>query len=218
MSQDPNGYYEDEYFEEIGQQELIAQALKDISQDGVREYLGTYGDAISKRVEYVLAQAMYARQSGFPHFAVVGAVTAIELTTRYMLVRPLLQGAFLSDDWAQLLTRHITAGKTKQERDILPNMLEIYGIKIKDLKLSDQSLFWKTLIETVIPKRNRIAHTGETATPDEAAIALECASALRNQVVSEVADKLGFTLDKTACWHKIADSGRDDYDPDTPFK
>jgi hypothetical protein len=39
-------------------------------------------------------------------FAVVGAVTAIELITRYMLVEPLLQGAFVSESWA-ILTKHI---------------------------------------------------------------------------------------------------------------
>jgi len=207
MSRDPDSYYEDEYFEEVGRQELIAQALKDISKRGIRDYLGTYGDAIDARIEDVLAQARYAKQSGYPRYAVVGAVTGIELITRFMLVRPLLQGAFLSDDWAQLLVKHIIAGKTVQEREILPSMLEIYGIKIKELKLSDGSTYWKTLIETVIRKRNRIVHDGETATPDEAAIALECACLLREKVVYEIAKKMGFTHDATGCWHKIADAG-----------
>jgi hypothetical protein len=123
MSHDPDSPYEDEYFEETGRQELIAQALKDVSEDGIRQYLGIHGDAIDKRLDNLLAQATYARQAGFPHFAVIGAVTAIELIARYMLFRPLLQGAFLSDNWAQLLTRRVTAGKSKEERDILPQIL-----------------------------------------------------------------------------------------------
>ena len=218
MSQDPDSPYEDQYFEEIGRQELVAEALKGISEDGIREYLGIYGDAIDKRFENVIAQVTYARQAGFPHFAVIGAVTAIELITRYMLFRPLLQGAFLSDDWAQLLTRRVTEGRSKQERDILPQILEIHGIKLEEMKLDDESLFWKTLTDKVIPKRNRIAHDGEFATPAEALLALECASVLRHQVVSAVAKKLGFTLEETNCWHKIANSGQDNYDPDTPFQ
>jgi hypothetical protein len=44
----------------------------------------------------------------------VGAVTAIELVTRYMLVRPLLQGAFLSDSWAKILAKHITQVRMAQ--------------------------------------------------------------------------------------------------------
>jgi hypothetical protein len=166
----------------------------------------------------VLAQSKYAKQSGFPRYAVVGAVTAIELIIRFMLVRPLLQGAFLSDNWAQLLVKHITAGKTVQERDILPSMLEIYGIRIKELKLSDGSTYWKTLIETVIRKRNRITHDGETATPQEAEIALECVAILRDKVVSEIARKMGFTLDATRCWHKAGEAGQDSYDPTSPFR
>jgi hypothetical protein len=54
-------------------------------------FLGTYGDAMDKRLDDIIAQARYARQSGYPRFAVVSAVTAIELITRYMLVEPLLQ-------------------------------------------------------------------------------------------------------------------------------
>jgi hypothetical protein len=55
----------------------------------------------------LLRRPRYARQGGYPHFAILGAVTAIELITRYMLVEPLLQGAFLSGSWAKILTEHI---------------------------------------------------------------------------------------------------------------
>ena len=103
MSRDRDSWYEEEYFEEIGRQEEIAKALKDISEDGAREYLGTYGDAIDKQFDLIMAQARYARQQGYPHFSILGAVTAIELVTKHMLFRPLLQGAFLSDAWAQIL-------------------------------------------------------------------------------------------------------------------
>ncbi len=143
MSQDPSSYYEEEYFEEIGRQELITKTLSQISEDGVRTYLGENADAVDARVNNVLSHAKYASQQGYPRFAVVGAVTAIELTIRYLLVRPLVQGAFLSDNWAQLLTRHIANGKTTQDRDILPSMLEIYEISIKDLELSDGTRLWK---------------------------------------------------------------------------
>lgn len=217
MSRDPDNYYEEEYYEEIGRQELIAQTLNQISEDGVRTYLGENADAVDTRVNDALAHANYASQQGYPRYAVVGAVTAVELTIRYLLVRPLVQGAFLSDDWAQLLTRHIANGKTAQEREILPRMLEIYDINIKDLKLSNDSKLWKTLVETVIRKRNSIVHDGETATADEAKIAIECATVLREQVVLPLAAKMGFSLETTGCWHKIADKGRDDYEPKTPF-
>jgi hypothetical protein len=86
MSRDPDTYYEEEYWEEIGRQEEIAAAIKTLSEEPIRKFLGTYGDAIDARLDNTIAMARYASQSGFPRYAVVGAVTAIELTMRYMLV------------------------------------------------------------------------------------------------------------------------------------
>jgi hypothetical protein len=215
MSRDPDSWYEEEYFEEIGRQEQIAKALKDISEDGAREYLGTYGDAIDKRFDLVMAQAKYARQQGYPHFAILGAVTAIELATKHMLFRPLLQGAFLSDAWAQILTRRFTNARSDRERDILPQILEIHGVKIKGLPLSDKSLFWKALVDKVIRKRNLIAHEGEFATPAEADLAIECADVLWSKVVLEVGKKLGRKFDEGERW---ADLGEDGYEPKDPFQ
>jgi hypothetical protein len=119
MSRDPGSWYEEEYWEEIGRQEDIANAIKNLTQQPIRDFLGTYGDAIDKRVDDVVAQARYARQGGYPHFAILGAVTAIELIARYMLVQPLLQGAFLSGSWARILTQHIIQRrKQATERDL----------------------------------------------------------------------------------------------------
>jgi len=97
MSSDPDNWYEDEYWEEIGRKEDIDNAIKNLSRQPIRDFLGTYGDAIDNRVDDVIAQARYARQGGYPRFAILGAVTAVELITRHMLIQPLLQGAFLSE-------------------------------------------------------------------------------------------------------------------------
>jgi hypothetical protein len=160
-----------------------------------------------------MAQARYARQQGYPHFCILGAVTAIELVTKQMLFRPLLQGAFLSDAWAQILTRRFTNARSKHERDILPQILEMYGIKIKELTLNDKSLFWEALIEKVIRKRNLIAHEGEFATPADADLALECVDVLWGKIVLEVAKTLGFKHDEA--W---ADVGEEGYEPRDPFR
>jgi hypothetical protein len=114
----------------------------------------------------------------------VGAVTAIELITRYMLLRPLLQGAFLSDSWAKMLAKHVIQGRMAQERDLLPSVLGMYDIKIEDLKLSDGSALWKTFVTKIVLKRNAIMHDGDNATPEEATLALECANTLRKESLS----------------------------------
>jgi len=217
MSQDPHSLYEDEYWETIGRQEDIAAELKKLSEEPIREYLGTYGDAIDSRLDDMIAAARYAAQSGFPRYAVVGAVTAIELIMRYMLVRPLLHGAFLSDSWAKIFTNHITNGRMVKERELLPGVLAMYDIKIDDLKLSDGSVLWQTFTSKVVSKRNAIVHEGDNATPEEAGIALECATTLRRQLVFQVAKKMGFDLEQTPRWHEHVDSDGYSYDSESPF-
>ncbi len=55
MSQDPANYWEEEYWEEIGRNEEIAAAIKNLSEEPIREFLGTYGDAIDARLDNTLA-------------------------------------------------------------------------------------------------------------------------------------------------------------------
>jgi hypothetical protein len=218
MSRDPDSYYEEEYWEAIGRQEDIAAALKALSEDPIRDYLGRYGAAIDARLDNTLTMARYASQTGFPRYAVVGAVTAIELIIRYFLVRPLLQGAFLSDSWAKILAKRITNGRLAQERDLLPSMLEMYDIKIDDLKLADGSALWNTLLTKIVPRRNAILHDGENATADEGKVALECADILSSQVVSQIATKMGFDFKQNGCWHEHISSEGFKYDPASPFE
>jgi hypothetical protein len=63
ISQDPANSYEDEYWEEIGRQEVID--IKNLSKEPTRQFLRTYGDAIDERLDDTLAQSRYARQSGY---------------------------------------------------------------------------------------------------------------------------------------------------------
>jgi hypothetical protein len=217
MSQDPGSFYEDEYWEMLGRQEDIAAELKRLSEGPIREYLGSNGDAIDGRLDDILAAARYASQGGFPRFAVTGAVTAIELVISYMLVRPLIRGAFLSNSWAEILTKHIFSRRVPRERDLLPSLPAMYDIKIDDLKLEDGSSLWQTLIFQIIPKRNAIVHAGENASPGDAKIALECATTLRKHLVAKVAAKLGFNLEQTPLWHQHVDGDGYRYRPTSPF-
>jgi hypothetical protein len=214
MSRDPDNWYEEEYWEEIGRQEDIAKAIKNLSHQPIRDFLGTYSDAVDTRLDDIIAQARYARQGGYPRFAVIGAVTAIELITRYLLVEPLLQGAFLSGSWAKILTRHIIQhGKQAIQRNLLPSVLSMYDIKLGELKLSDGSPLWKTFDDVIVPKRNAIVHEGESASPDEADLALECASTLRKEVVAQVAKKMDFDLENNGSWHNHVDAEAITYEP-----
>jgi hypothetical protein len=172
-------YYEDE----IERDEFIAKTLKNISQEGVRTYLGVNGDAVDFRVKDCIEQARSLNAYGFHRHAIVAATTAIELIIRYLLIRPLIQAAFLTEDWAYLLTQRIATGRTADDRKLLPHLLEFHNVKIEDLKLSNGAELWAIITDSVYAKRNRIVHSGESATLEEAKNAIESAVLLREKVV-----------------------------------
>ena len=195
---DDLSYYEDE----IERDEFIAETLKNISQEGVRTYLGVHGDAVDFRVKDCIEQARTLNTYGFHRQAILSATIAIELIVRFLLVRPLIQAAFLDEDWAYLLTQRITSGPSIRDRTLLPDILQYHDIKISTVKLSTGAEVWLTVSKTVYPKRNRIVHEGESANLEEAKIAVECAYLLREKVVLPLAKGLGFTLEVTGCWHE----------------
>jgi hypothetical protein len=94
----------------------------------------------------------------------------------------------------------------------------MYDIKLGELKLSDVSPLWKTFVNVIVPKRNAIAHDGESASPDEADLALECANTLRKEVVAQVAKKMDFDLENKRSWHNHLDADAMTYEPKSLFE
>jgi hypothetical protein len=151
---DDIGYYE----EEAAQAAFIEDTLKNISEDGVRNYLGTYGGAIDARIQNCMKDARMLMGGDFLQSAVVSAVTAIELTIRFLLLRPLMQAAFLSEEWANLLTQRVASGRTGSDREILPQILRFHDVELNEIQLPSGQPLWKTITESVYAKRNGIVH------------------------------------------------------------
>jgi hypothetical protein len=134
--------------------------------------------------------------------AQVLAVTAIEVLVRFMIIRPLLQGAFLSDEWAYFITQQITSGRSAEDRKFLPRVLATQEIYITDLRLSSGQPLWDTIVTHVYPKRNRVIHSAEPVSWAEAQAAIDCAECLYTDIVLPIARKLGFTVETTNCWSR----------------
>lgn len=208
-----------DFFDEITEAQFLEDKLKDISEEGVRSYLGTYGDAVDQRIANFLAQAEQLKDAGWCDASVVMSVTAIELTVRFLLVRPLIGAAFLSEDWADLLSQRIVTSRTVDDRKLLPEILRFHDIDIKRIQLKDQRELWPVVLK-IYEMRNRIVHAGESATVKHAETAIECAKELREQAVLPLAKKHGFTLEATGKWHRIKKGiiMRTGYSPRSPFK
>jgi hypothetical protein len=193
---DDRGYYE----QEAAYEAMIENAVKNISDQGVQSYLGSNGDAIDARVLGSIRQAKQLLKAHFPQPAIVVATTAIEIIVRYFLIRPLIQAAFLSEEWAYLLTERVASGRTAEDRKLLPKILEEHDVDISAVLLEDGRELWPTITGEVYPKRNRIVHLAEPVSEADALLAIECAERLRSDVVLPIAEKMGFTLDVTGVW------------------
>jgi hypothetical protein len=190
------------YAEEAARDAFIDDAINGISLDNIRSYLGCNGDAISARFHGCLRQAKELFASSYFQSAQVLAVTAIEVLVRFMLIRPLLQGAFLSDEWAYFITQQITSGRSAEDRKLLPRVLAIQSIDIGTLRLPSGQPLWDAIVKRVYPKRNRVIHSAEPVSSEEAQMAIDCAECLYDDIVMPIALKLGFTVSITNCWSK----------------
>jgi hypothetical protein len=199
--------WDDHYFEyeqEAAMEEFLEEELRRIAEEPVFSYLAYYGDAIEARVRRCLDQARNLIEAGFSGAALVRAAAGIEVTIRFFLARPLVQGAFLSDDWSQLISEKVLNGRTAEDRELLPAILRNWKIDITSVKLPDGSQVWEQIVGKVWRGRNGYVHKADDASRDEAMLAINCLETLLSQVVDPLARKLGFTRDQTGSWAIVA--------------
>ena len=199
--------WDDDYLEhqqEAAMEEFLERELQRIAEEPVFSYLACYGDAIEARVRRCLDQARNLIEAGFPGAALVRAAAGIEVTIRFFLARPLVQGAFLSDDWSRLISEKVLNGRTAEDRELLPAILSNWKIDITSVKLPDGSQVWEQIVGKVWRGRNGYVHKADDASRDEAMLAINCLEALLEQVVNPLARKLGFTRDQTDSWAVVA--------------
>ena len=189
-----------EYQQEAAMEEFLEEELRRISEEPVFSYLAVYGDAIEARVKRCLNQAQALSDSGYPGAALTRAASGIEVTIRFFLARPLVQGAFLSDEWAELLSQKLLRGRTAEDRELLPAILRNWKMDITSVKLSDGSQAWEQIVKKVWPRRNDYVHKADDTSNEDALLAIECLTILLAQVVDPIAVKLGFTREQTGCW------------------
>src|ERR1017187_391658 len=195
--------YEDYRMQEFLSDPLDAE-LRRIAEEPVFGYLARYGDAIEARVNDCLSEGKLLLSATFPAASVIRTAAGIEISLRFFLARPLLQGAFLSDEWSELLSRKFLNGRTAEDRDLLPAILRNWGIDITAATVSGSGQLWDLIVSKIWPRRNDCVHKGAAASVEEAQLAIVCLEALLREIVDPLAIRLGFTRDRTQCWSTVA--------------
>jgi hypothetical protein len=192
----------DAWYESL--QKEFEEGLKAQSRDAVKAYLGRYGDAIDQRVKGSLAEASALLKGEHWGPALCAAAIAIELMIRFMLVRPLVQGAFLNDEWAEILTARVATGRPGDDREMVPAVLRQWGLDVTKVRGATSSVpVWEFTVDRLFPSRHNYVHRYDPVSRDVASLGLESAEAFRYDIVGTVARQIGFTIEATGKWCQI---------------
>jgi hypothetical protein len=212
-------------WQEVAEDEFWAQVPQDLHEGAVRDYLGSYGDAIEFRVKELCKVAADLRASRHFGPSIVISVTSIEVMVQYFCVRPIVGGALLSELLADEVSQHILGSRGYDQRKLLAAILKPWGVDISSILLPSGKPLWEVFQNVVMKKRNEFVHRGDEVLEGEAALALECASTFREHIVLKLAKRLGFSLNETGCWARVVHEptpgfvgGEMHYGKSDPFK
>jgi hypothetical protein len=193
----------DAYYADLDR--MFQEGLKDHSKEAVKSYLGKYGDAVDLRVASSVEEAKQLLESGNLGAAVVLAATAVEVMIRFLLLQPLVQGAFLSNEWAGILTERVVSSRSRsvEDRKLIPAVLRQWGLDVTMVKMRSSKQLWEFVVKQLFPIRNKFVHQYDALSTEFAKDAIECAEVFRSEIVGAVARVLGFTLDVTGKWCEI---------------
>jgi len=214
---------EERYREEY-EQELIDIAVKELPEENIRSYLGRYGDAIEKRVNKCKKDAAKLLKSRHYGLALVSAVTAIEIISKYFILRPLFEGALLTDKLTAIFLKRVLPREVSRCCELLPSVAKHWKIPLSDLKLSDGNNLWDTLKKDILPKRNAVVHKADELPGKCALIAIDCIDVLMKEVMNPMAKKFRLSRFETGVWHKYVYKNNrgvtayGSYKPSDPFK
>lgn len=183
---------------------FLAEELERMAVEPAFSYLAANGDAIEARINACRAEAVELLRSGYAGASLVRATSGLELTIRFFLARPLVQGAFLSEGWAALLAGKMFTGQSSKDRDLLPAIVRHWGMDVTAVRLAGGAQAWEAIINRVWPLRNDYVHKGAHCAAADAETAIEALEAMLREIVAPLARRLGFTRDETGCWSIVA--------------
>jgi hypothetical protein len=176
---------------------------QDLHEGAVTAYLGSRGDAIDGRVMKLTQLAETLVRNGYHGPSIVVSVVALEVMIHYFCVRPIVEGAILSELVGLEVSKRIVGSRTSDQRQMLSAVLKPWGIELPTLLLPNRQPLWDQIQTVVVKRRDGFVHRGDEVSEEEAQLGLQCVRSFREQIVLALARRLGFSLAKTGCWSKV---------------
>ena len=84
--------------------------------------------------------------------------------------QPLVQGAFLSDEWAEILTARIATGRPSDDQKLVPAVLRQWGVDVTMIKGPTSGIsVWSFTVTKLFPARHNYVHRYDPVPPETAA-------------------------------------------------
>ena len=124
------------------------------------------------------------------NMAIVTFLCGIELLIRFLLLKPLLGGMFLDEDWIFFIEENkLFCNRTDEEQNLLLKILKKYGLDIEKIEINESKKLW-TELKIIVKTRNNIVHNGLKALPEDVKKAFLCLESLINYVLKPIYQKL----------------------------
>lgn len=172
--------------------ELINSGIVEQSEDRARDYLATYGDAASDRIQWARDEAEALLAELHPSASLAFAAIAAEIAIRFLIVRPLLGGIIFSDVLAERIAARIASGRSAGDRDLLPYVSQHWGLGMEGKRLASGELLLPYLKDTLFAQRDALMHRGEQVNDADAERACEAVRLIVDEVVVSLSHRLRF--------------------------
>jgi hypothetical protein len=174
----------------VGRDDLFGHVVEKFTTERLQSYYVDHPD--------VVARALWASGeakgliAAHPEASLVFAVTSSEVTVKAGMLKPILHGLVHDEAVAAFVSELVPDQRNDKFRDLLLAILKEYGgvdlFTFKRPRASDN--LWKE-IQALQTKRNSIVHRADSATPEEAARAIDVADFLLNETFQTVIAKVG---------------------------
>lgn len=185
-------------------EEHYEEAIRQFTSERLQSYYLAHPNlAIPARQMLVYAHLLRPK---FPQAALVFAVTAIELTLKTILLKPIIFGLVHTEDLASFIA-DMTIKQSGLDRfhtlltEILAHLGNVELQKVK--RLDSTKTLWEEFVE-VQKSRNALVHGGQKCNDGLADLAISIAVTLLNEIFPQVLAKLGLTLDSSMTVCKLS--------------
>ena len=198
MSYGPEDAAWDEAYENMSRElypEHKEQAIAEFTRERLRSYYVAHPDVLVPAVR-TFKEAKALLVGGHNSAAFAFAASATELFLKASLLRPVVYGLVHSEALAELVVASALSqtGFKRYEQLLAKLFSELASIDLKLLRRKSSAKPLLTEASEIQDVRNAVVHRGEEATSEQAALAIDVATEVFNQVIAEVLRRLGLSV------------------------